>query len=247
MADSATITSLTVGLFSTLGGLIPLFLGLLAANLASRGKDRFRAYGPALSVGVILSIFYDLLQETAGLQLGALNPIPQAATVIMFLIGILTLQLIPAKRKGPEFPTRFAYGWALGIGLHGLGEGIIIGYGFITGQTAFFNVSQILGFGLHKIGEGFTLGTLLAIPTQKMDRWSVSGLIAGLPVGFGGVLGFLTNTAELSTYSFAIGAGFAAYFTIQFSRLLPVSSRVTYGWVSAGFLYMYLAGLLHQF
>ncbi len=249
MADTSPIPSFAVILLSTIGGLLPIFLGLIIAKLASARRNRFKAYGPALSLGIVLSIFYDLLQETAGLQLGYLNPIPQATTVIMFLIGLLALKLLPAKtgRREIQLAATLAYGWAVGIGLHGVGEGIIVGFGFITGQAAFMNVNQILSFALHKIGEGFTLGTLLAISTQRTQSWTASGFIAGIPVGLGSILGFLTKTAEVSTYAFAIGAGFAAYFVIQFSRLLTRTDQVAYVAVAAGFLYMYFAGLLHQF
>jgi len=47
--------------------------------------------------------------------------------------------------------------------------------------------------------------------------------------------------------TFAIGAGFAAYFTIQWSKLIPEKKRMIYAAVAAGFIFMYLAGLLHQF
>lgn len=247
MPGTAAIAA--VVLLSTIASVIPIFLGLVAAKFSSAQKKRFSLYAPALSLGIVLSTFYDLLQETAGLQLGALNPIPQTITLILFLIGLVALQLVETGsstgRKVPLLVT-LAYGWALGIGLHGFGEGIVIGYSFISGEAAFTNINQILSFGLHKVGEGFTLGALLAIPNQTSRTWTWSGLIAGLPVGLGGALGFLTNAGLFSTYAFAIGAGFAAYFIIQFSRLLPKRNRAAYGAVAAGFLFMYFAGLLHQ-
>ena len=246
MTNSSAISTLAVTVISSLAGLIPIAVGLTAVKLTGRSRTALSVYAPALSLGIVLSTFYDLLQETAGLQLGALNPIPQAVTVILFLIGLLVLRLVPGKISRNE-ALPLVYGWAIGIGLHGFGEGIVIGYGFISGQPALSNVTQILSYGLHKIGEGFTLGTLLALSNQESKGWSVSGLVAGLPVGLGGALGFLSILAELTTYAFAIGAGFTAYFIIHFSRLLPTGKRFVYGAVAAGFLFMYLAGMLHQF
>jgi len=239
-----------VALLSTLGSIIPIILGLILAKASSARKEIFYPYAPALSLGIILSTFYDLLHETAGLQVGSFNPVPQAVALILFLIGLLAWRSGSTQTHGHEatvLASSLAYAWALGIGVHGLGEGVVIGYGFIHGIEALIDPAQILSYGLHKLGEAFTLGTLLVLATQRPRSWIVAGLAASLPVGLGAIAGFTKVPAELSTYSFALGAGIAAYFLVQFARLLPSGRKNVYYAVAAGFLFMYFAGLLHQF
>jgi zinc transporter ZupT len=250
MIGTNIATALLVLLISAVGGVLPMTLGFILAKLVNDRAKTFLPYGIAVSLGIVLSTFYDLLQETAGLQLGSLNPITQTITVLMFLIGLTVLSMVPSREKSSEglaITSVLVLGWAVGLGLHGFGEGIVIGYGFISNQAAYADATQILSYGLHKSAEGFTLGILLWISRQRISSWVASGLIAGLPVGIGGVLGFLTSSAELSTYAFATGAGFTAYLAIQFSKLISEKKRMIYVAVAAGFLFMYLAGLLHQF
>ncbi len=230
-----------------LGGVVPILLALATIRkLSSRWEKGFSVYGPALSVGIVLSIFYDLLNETANLQLGVLT-ISQVVTVVLFVVGLTSLMFLSGKSAASRTSV-VLFGWALGgIGSHGFGEGIVIGYGFISSAAAYWNLSQILSYALHKFGEGFTLGTLLLITDNRLKSWTPIGLIAGLPVGLGAAVGYLTASPLLSTYAFAVGAGFAAYFTIRFSRALTKENKFVYVAVAIGFLFMYLAGLLHQF
>ncbi len=240
------IAALTITGLSILGGVVPILLALVTVRkLSSRWEKGVSVYGPALSVGIVLSTFYDLLNESANLQLGVLS-ISQVVTVVLFVLGLTSLMFLSGKSAARRTAV-VLFGWALGgIGSHGFGEGIIIGYGFISGAGAYWNLNQILSFALHKFGEGFTLGTLLLI-ADRVKSWTPIGLIAGLPVGLGAALGYLTGSASLSPYAFALGGGFAAYFTIRFSKFLTRENQRVFVAVAVGFLFMYLAGLLHQF
>jgi len=242
IADAAAVT-----LISLFSGTIPLFLGLFAARLASSSKKFFANYAAALSVGILLQIFFELLQETAGLQQASQDLLQKALTVILFLCGLVAINFRPMNKRNALVASTVGFGWAVGIGFHGFGEGIVIGYGFILGSAEYANLNQILSFGLHKIAEGFTLGALLVFARNKLDEWWKAGLIASVPVGVGGALGFSSNLAlSLSTYTFALGAGFTAYILTAFSGKIPPQNRVAYFAVAVGFLIMYLAGLLHQ-
>ncbi|MGH9953507.1 MAG: hypothetical protein ACRD5J_17955, partial [Nitrososphaeraceae archaeon] len=162
---------------------------------------------------------------------------PSSATAT---IGTVTIPLI------------LIYAWSIfGVGSHSIGEGIIMGYDFATGSTS-LSPAQISSFILHKIGEGFTIGVLLIFSLVNKNRHIlILGAIAGLPTILGAGAGYALFPPTVATYFFAAAVGATISIIIIFVHVLLTTTASRYNilliGILAGYLFMFLSGVLHQF
>ncbi|MGH9876128.1 MAG: hypothetical protein ACRD5H_00690 [Nitrososphaerales archaeon] len=269
-----------VYLLSFLASVPAIYAGLFLLKLVkpTARRESTKALAASIGVGILLASFYDLTKETAGISTGVLRSVEEAFNVITFsavLLGFIALYAYTKRRDSANnvndndnpsavvgtsinnlktattVPLVLTYAWAiLGVGLHSMGEGIIMGYDFSTGATS-LSPSQISSFVLHKIGEGFTIGVLTMYnhnnTTSKNRHLLATGAIAAVPTMAGAAMGYALFPSILSTYLFAAAAG-ATIFIITIFVTLMASPRysVPIG-ILVGFLFMYFSGVLHQF
>lgn len=152
------------------------------------------------------------------------------------------------EHLGAVGPVAVAYLVALGIGIHAMGEGMIIGNN-LAGQVTiedFPTIIQGLSFAIHKFLEGFTIAVFFG---QKawMKKTTACTLLAGLPFLVGMPLGLFTYPAILANFLFAAGAGAAVFVITQLTRFLQLKNdryRIVLGFL-VGFVLVYFASLIH--
>lgn len=197
-----------LGLIGILLGIVPVAIGLLAyPAIRAAGPEAIR-FILALTVGLLLYLFVDTIGE--GLELGAeaLGRL-RGTTVVWVAMGLTAIALLAIGRRGGKAPegARLAFFIALGIGLHNLGEGLVVGAALATGAAALATF-LVIGFVIHNVTEGIGI----AAPLAAGKRPSLAGFaglaaLAGLPA----VAGVLIGTGAVNPYwaalSFGIGAG----------------------------------------
>ncbi len=208
----------------------PLALGLwLARSMAARAVDPLVR---GMAGGALLFLFLDLALLSANLGMGLGNVPLQLALVAMFGLGLLG----PA-RWAEQAP---AWGWAVGVGLHTLGEGLVMGYNLSHGLESALRVLPLLSFVLHKVAEGWTMGLLM----RPQDRLLPLALAAGLPIAIGALLGTWKAPGLVGNFIYAAGTGALAWALTHF--LAPGGRRHATGMV-LGLVVLYLVGWLHEF
>lgn len=239
---------LVAGFLSIAIGMLPILIGILIIRVVKGWESHRKVSLSGFAAGILLASFYDLMKETAGLSGSTLKGEIDALNVSLFSIALVVFYLVHRAFSNSGTGIGVAYLWAvLGIGFHGFGEGIIIGYDFTTGFTI-LSTPQVLSFSLHKLAEGLTIGVLLYYSSRV--RWIhpiANTIVAGVPVTFGTLLGLFGLPTGTSTIFFAMAAGATAYAVTNLFN--PGGSRIAnfaLG-ILAGFLYMYFAGVLHQF
>ncbi len=217
-------------------------------------KLRWAPFSAGLALGFLSLFFTDLIDDSGGLGVSSgLNVTPtQVVLAALFFIGFALFFLYPTgthtDQSGSLVPVQIAYLVALGIGLHALGEGMIIGNN-LAGQTSIEDFSTILqgaSFAMHKFLEGFTI-TVFFGPRPRIKNVGICALFAGLPFLFGIPLGMFTYPAILANFSFAAGAGAVVYMMTQIPRLFQERRyyyRIVLGFL-IGFLIVYSASLIH--
>jgi len=242
------ISNLQIIFITILGSVIPIYLGLMffSENIKI---NKIKNY---VSVGILAIIFFDLMEQTAGLGLETTNSIIRIILVFTFSVGLL----IPAyymgyinsvKKHFEEKDIYIVYIWAIAIGVHGIAEGMIIGKEYISGFLS-LTPNQLSSFALHKVFEGMTIASLITNQINRRKIFTLS-LISGLPIGLGTILGIFNVSSLIPLYLFSVGAGSTVYIFIQLSKRVTfdVSKPSGYLWVLIGIFMMYIAGLLHQF
>jgi zinc transporter ZupT len=201
--------------FALLGiyvGVIPVFLGLLWLPFLRGVGRHWLDFFLSLTMGLLVFLGVDALieaTETAGLVAGAFQG---GALVLMGIVGTPLLLAALGRWRGgagdgeARSPLYVASLIALGIGLHNLGEGLVIGTAYSTGEIA-LGTFLVIGFLLHNTTEGLGIVAPLASSRPSVRQLAVLGAVAGVPTIAGAWIGGFSYSPVLTTLFFAIGAG----------------------------------------
>ncbi|MGA8857539.1 MAG: hypothetical protein WB643_10285 [Candidatus Bathyarchaeia archaeon] len=256
---------------------IPLYLGMFLAGAVRTARIESR-YLSAFALGLLFWFFLDTLNDA--IQLGVndgydFNP-QHTGLLLMFILGFLAIALpagvglskrthtILSPTAGP-FLTALLI--AIGMGFHGIGEGLEFG-GLSAGTTATTILDAIGGVGggiayvLHKFLEA-SLVMIVFIALGEGERFSfrvewkrivLLGLAFGIPSALGDVVGYFVEVN--STYLFALGGG--AALVVALFAVRPIwgdgwKGGLTYAqyvkmvlMVLMGFLCLYGAAMFHS-
>lgn len=252
-----------MGLIGLYVGVIPVAIGMLWLPWVRSIDQRWIQFLLALTIGLLAFLGVDaLLEGTAFATTGA-----QAfggAALVWLGAGVAYLALVGVdgllKRRRADEGDAKASSWrlallvALGIGLHNLGEGLVIGSAYAIGSLA-LGATLIVGFALHNTTEGLAIvapiaeGDGQASGRTSLRRFLALGLLAGGPVIVGAFIGGSALNPAAAAFMFGLGGGAIAQVIVQIAPAIRDSAgRLLHPLAVAGLLsgvaLMYATGLL---
>ena len=147
-----------------------------------RAGPAARRFVLALTVGLLVYLLIDTLHE--GLELGAAALGRLRGETLVWVAALFTATvLLGLGRRGGVAPRGVALAGfiALGIGLHNLGEGLVVGSALATGAAALASY-LVVGFVLHNVTEGLGIATPLTAarpPLRGLRRAGAARRAAG--------------------------------------------------------------------
>jgi ZIP family zinc transporter len=249
-------TARYVGTFALLGlyvGVVPVFLGLLWLPFLRAISRRWVDFFLSLTIGLLVFLGVDAISEALEISTRVAGAYQGLGLV---LIGVLATPLLlaalgsrRATSGGARAPLYVSMLIALGIGLHNLGEGLLIGASYATGEIA-LGTFLVIGFLLHNTTEG--LGIVAPLAGERVSARSLVllGALAGVPTIFGAWLGGFSYSPIWTTLFFAIGAGAIVQVVYELWKLFArrgqggLASPLNAAGVVAGLLIMWLTGLV---
>ena len=244
-----------LGLVGLFVGVVPVALGMLFYPALKAGGRSAFDFALALTVGLLLFLLVDTLEEALELAAEAAPGFHAAAMV--WLVAAMTAGLLYAvgRRGGRKLGgLGLAASIALGIGLHNLGEGLAIGSAFATGAAA-LGTFLVLGFTLHNITEGIGIVAPLVETRHRLPTFVGLAALAGLPAVAGVWLGSYAFAPHWAALAMAVGAGAIFQVVVEVGLLLLRRARSQGGSVAtvpataglvAGIVVMYATALLVQ-
>jgi zinc transporter ZupT len=242
-----------VGLFV---GVVPVTLGLMFYPALRGVSRRGLEFVLALTVGLLVFLLIDTLEEGLEVAAGAASSL-QASAVVWLAALVTCLGLLVAGRRGGAAPagTALATFIALGIGIHNLGEGLVIGASFATGEAALASF-LVVGFTLHNVTEGIGIAAPLTERRPSLAIFAALAALAGLPAVLGTWAGAFAFSPHWAALCFGVGAGAILQVVIEVSAYLHrtaqragqsgLSLTALLGFV-AGLAIMYATALLVRF
>jgi ZIP family zinc transporter len=242
-----------VGLFV---GVMPVTLGLMFFPALRGVSRRGLEFVLALTVGLLVFLLIDTLEEGLEVAAGAASSL-QASSVVWLAALVTCLGLLLAGRRGGAAPagTALAAFIALGIGIHNLGEGLVIGASFATGEAALASF-LVVGFTLHNVTEGVGIAAPMTERRPSLAIFAALAALAGLPAVLGTWAGAFAFSPHWAALCFGVGAGAILQVVIEVSAYLyrtaqraghtGLSLTALLGFV-AGLAIMYATALLVRF
>jgi zinc transporter, ZIP family len=200
-----------LGLLGIYVGVIPIALGMLWLPWIRRVPPAVLRVVMGLTVGLLAFLAIDATLE--GLELAAEGPQAFGGAALVLLGGaaaFLALSGVGAwledRRGRVAAGGRLALLVAVGIGLHNLGEGLLIGTAYTTGALA-LGTFLVVGFALHNATEGLAIVAPIAHERPSRRRLAALGLLAGAPAALGAWIGAAAPTPGVGAFLFGVGAG----------------------------------------
>jgi len=147
--------------------------------------------------------------EVAELLPGVFQGVPLtifAALVTWLAISAIGSHKAFADRSSARGRLFVALLMAVGIGLHNLGEGLVVGAAFALGEAALGSF-LVIGFILHNITEGIGIAAPLAYQNPGWRWFLFLLMVAGAPAILGTVIGGFAFSPLLAVIFLGIGAG----------------------------------------
>ena len=239
-----------MGLIGFYVGIIPVAIGMLWLPWM-RGLDkRWLQFLLALTVGLLVFLGIDAALE--GLELGDAGPEAFGGGALMWLGAALAYLVLAGADAGLDRrgggAQRVALLIAIGIGLHNLGEGLIIGSAYAVGSLA-LGATLVIGFALHNTTEGLAIVAPVAETRPRLRRLVLLGLLAGAPAILGAWIGASAFDPSLAAFMFGLGVGAIARVVVQIApQVRDAGGRLLHpiavGGLIAGLGIMYTTGLL---
>ena len=255
--QSPQINSTYLGIFTVLGifvGVIPIFLGFLwlpfLAGITRDWQDCFLSF----TIGLLIFLGIDATQETISLTAQVASAFQGIAIMTLGISGMYLLlntvnHLASTRGTNTSEPMKMSLLIALAIGLHNLGEGLIIGSAYAVGQVA-LGTSLVFGFLLHNTTEGIGIVVPVAGSQIKIRSLIWLGCLAGLPTIAGMWIGGFSYSTTSTVFFLSVGIGAVLQVVSLISE--DITSRSDSGLLKplnsvgllGGLVFMYLTGLL---
>lgn len=222
----------TYTLIGLLVGVLPVAAGVAWHPVLRRMGPRFGAGLLAFTIGLLAFLGVDSLAEALELAERAPEPLGGPGLVLVGVVASLAVLQLAASRLGSPRGQRSgmtsAYMIATAIGLHNLGEGLVIGAAYAVGEVA-LGTFLIVGFTLHNVTEG---PAIVAPLDREVGLGHLSGLAAvgGVPTILGAWIGASAFTPFLGAVFFAVGVG--AILQVIVNVAPELRDRARTGWAS---------------
>jgi len=239
-----------MGLIGLYVGIIPVAIGMLWLPWMRQLDRRWLRFLLALTVGLLVFLGIDAALE--GLELGASGAEALGGGGLMWLGAALAYLVLAGvdswlERRGGG-GERVALLVAIGIGLHNLGEGLVIGSAYAIGSLA-LGAALVVGFAIHNTTEGLAIVAPVADRNPRLARLAMLGLIAGAPAILGAWIGASAFNPSLAALMFGLGVGAIARVVVQIApQIRDGAGRLLHplaaAGLAAGLTLMYVTGLL---
>ncbi|MFQ6010979.1 MAG: hypothetical protein ACE5KG_02280 [Nitrososphaerales archaeon] len=229
-------------------GLVPIIIGITLGVLSRKFRIRTKSLITGIAFGAMIFSMLDLFRGALGLgvDFGFSSPATQVILLLSFALGLYLPTLLDRHSEVGSL----LYPFAIVIGFHSFGEGIVIGYDFPIGYgfPLLDRGLQTLSFMLHKGAEGLAISIPVMLSKSIPKRQLVYAiLISAGPLFLGTALVSAGADGSLVSFSFAAGLGGLTFMLLRLGKILGdrKETDLIYLGLLVGVLYLYLAGAIH--
>jgi zinc transporter, ZIP family len=222
---------LMIVLLGSAVSLIGTMIGASLGIIVKKPSNKFLGATIGFAGGLMLSIVvFDLIPE-------AMTNWSFIGTLIFCLLGILTIVLIDTKLNlsnssfGKNKHQKVAFMAALGLMLHNLPEGVIMGCGFVAGQSLGLKMSLIIA--IHDIPEGIAVSAPLMASNVKVSKILLYAFLTAFPTAVGSWIGAYVGSVSPNILGACLAFASGIMMYVVCGEMFPESSKLWDGVTSS--------------
>ncbi|HUR70079.1 MAG TPA: metal transporter [Candidatus Thermoplasmatota archaeon] len=252
--ETPTPTGADLGDYALIGllvGVVPIAVGMAFFPAMRHAPARWTNALLAFTLGLLAFLAVDTVSE--GVELAGDLPGSYHGIGLFFGAALLALLAVlglerALRARGRPSAAVLALLIAIGIGLHNLGEGLLIGSAFALGSLS-LGTALIVGFAVHNVTEGpAVVAPLSRAGRLPAARFLLLAAIAGLPTIVGAWLGAFASYSILPVLFFGLGAGAVVVVLVQVGGAMrregPLVTPLHMLAFALGYVVMVATGLL---
>ncbi|MCM8709734.1 ZIP family metal transporter [Clostridium sp. SYSU_GA19001] len=170
-------------------------------------------------------------------------------TLLFCLIGIITIIIIDTKINishssfSENKHIKVAFMAALGLMLHNLPEGVIMGCGFLAGESLGLKMSLIIA--IHDIPEGIAVSAPLMVSNVKISKILLYAFLTAFPTAVGTWIGAYIGSISQNVLGACLAFASGIMMYVVCGEMLPESNKLWDGITSSiGILTGIMLGLI---
>jgi ZIP family zinc transporter len=212
---------------SLIGTMIGASLGIIVKNPSKKFLGAIIGFAGGLMLSIVV---FDLIPE-------AMNNWSFIGTLICCILGIITIVFIDTKIDlgGGNFKNnshlKVAFMAALGLMLHNLPEGIIMGCGFVAGQSLGLKMSLIIA--IHDIPEGIAVSAPLMASRVRIPKILLYAFLTAFPTAVGTWIGVCVGSVSPNILGACLAYASGIMMYVVCGEMLPESSKLWDGVTSS--------------
>lgn len=212
---------------SLIGTMIGASLGIIVKKPSKRFLGAIIGFAGGLMLSIVV---FDLIPE-------AMNNWSFVGTLIFCLLGIIAVVIIDSKVSigdgafGHNKHIKVAFMAALGLMLHNLPEGVIMGCGFVAGQSLGLKMSLIIA--IHDIPEGIAVSAPLMASNVRVSKILLYAFLTAFPTAIGSWIGAYIGSISPNILGACLAFASGIMMYVVCGEMFPESSKLWDGITSS--------------
>lgn len=227
-------------IFSGVMALIGTMLGALLGVVINRPSKKFLGNILGFASGLMLSIVvFELIPE-------ATEKTGIFATLLFLILGIIIVVIIDkisnsSNNVNSQY-TKVAFMVAVGLMIHNFPEGLIMGFGFINGDSLGLKMSMMIA--IHDVPEGLAVAAPLMLSGVKSKKILFYAFLTALPTAIGAWIGIYIGSISMEILGGALAFASGVMMYVVYGEMIPQSRKLWPGTTSTlGILFGMIVGL----
>ena len=225
------------GVIALIGTLMGAFLGVTMRKPSKRVLGNIIGFASGLMLSIVV---FELIPEATS-KTGFFR------TLLFLVLGIIIVVIIDTISNfssNINFKyTKVAFMVAMGIMIHNFPEGLIMGFGFVNGESLGLKMSVIIA--IHDVPEGLAVAAPLMLSGIKNTKILFYAFLTALPTAIGAWIGIYVGSISTNILGNALAFASGVMLYVIYGEMIPESKRLWPGTTSTlGMLLGIITGLI---
>ena len=236
MQNSIVIIIIFSGVMALIGTMIGAFLGVVI----NRPSKKFLGNILGFASGLMLSIVVFELIPDATEKTGIFG------TLLFLILGIIIVVIIDkmsnlSSKVNSQY-AKVAFMVAVGMMIHNFPEGLIMGFGFVNGDSLGLKMSLIIA--IHDVPEGLAVAAPMMLSGIRGRKILFYAFLTALPTAIGAWIGIYIGSISIEILGGALAFASGVMLYVVYGEMIPQSRKLWPGTTSTlGILLGMIVGL----